>query len=101
MNDSFSLYILLALLGCLLAGILFAWLLYRKTEHLDKRLRYGLFVIRTVAVTVITALLFFPLVRSVSYNLEKPVIVIGQDNSLSVGAIEPNGFNRQQYEKDM
>ena len=101
MNDSFSLYILLALLGCLLAGILFAWLLYRKTEHLDKRLRYGLFVIRTVAVTVITALLFFPLVRSVSYNLEKPVIVIGQDNSLSVGAIEPNGFNKQQYEKDM
>jgi hypothetical protein len=101
MNDSFSLYILLALLGCLLAGVLFAWLLYRKTEHLDKRLRYGLFALRTIVVTTITSLLFFPLVRSISYDLEKPVIVIGQDNSLSVGAIEPKDFNKQQYEKDM
>lgn len=101
MNDSFSLYTLLALLGCLLAGVLFAWLLYRKTEHLDKRLRYGLFALRTIVVTAITSLLFFPLVRSISYDLEKPVIVIGQDNSLSVGAIEPKDFNKQQYEKDM
>jgi len=101
MNDSFSLYTLLALLGCLLAGGLFAWLLYRKTEHLDKRLRYGLFAIRTIVVTAIASLLFFPLVRTISYDLEKPVIVIGQDNSLSVGAIEPKGFNKQQYEKDM
>ena len=101
MNDSFSLYTLLALLGCLLAGVLFAWLLYRKTEHLDKRLRYGLFAIRTIVVMAIASLLFFPLVRSISYDLEKPVIVIGQDNSLSVGSIEPKGFNKQQYEKDM
>ncbi|WP_214228702.1 hypothetical protein [Pedobacter sp. B4-66] len=101
MNDSFSLYTLLALLGCLLAGVLFAWLLYRKTEHLDKRLRYGLFAIRTIVVTVISSLLFLPLVRSISYDLEKPVIIIGQDNSLSVGVIESNGFNKQQYEKDM
>ncbi|NRF39917.1 hypothetical protein [Pedobacter foliorum] len=101
MNDSFSLYTLLALLGCLLAGALFAWLLYRKTEHLDKRLRYGLFAIRTIVVTIIASLLFFPLVRSISYDLEKPVIIIGQDNSLSVGAIEPKGFNKQQYEKEM
>lgn len=101
MNDSFSLLTLLALLGCLLAGVLFAWLLYRKTEHLDKRLRYGLFAIRAVVVTAIAALLFFPLVRSISYDLEKPVIVIGQDNSLSVGSIEPKDFNKQQYEKDM
>jgi len=101
MNDSFSLYTLLALLGCLLTGILFAWLLYRKTEHLDKRLRYGLFVIRTTVVSVIAALLFLPLIRSVSYNLEKPVIIVGQDNSLSVGAIEPNGFKKDQYERDM
>ncbi|ATP58885.1 hypothetical protein CPT03_21645 [Pedobacter ginsengisoli] len=101
MNDSFSLYTLLALLGCLLTGILFAWLLYRKTEHLAKRLRYGLFVIRTTVVSVIAALLFLPLIRSVSYNLEKPVIIIGQDNSLSVGTIEPNGFKKDQYERDM
>lgn len=101
MSDSFNIYILTALLGCLLAGALFAWLLYRNTAHLDKRLRYGLFAARAVVVALIAFLLFSPLIRSISYQLEKPVIVIGQDNSLSAGNIFPAGFNMEQYEKDL
>ncbi len=101
MNDSFTIYTLLVLSGCLLTGLLFAWLLYRRTEHLDKRLRYGLAAARVVVVAGIGFLLFFPLVRRVSYNLEKPIIVIGQDNSLSVGGIKPLGFNEKQYQEDL
>lgn len=101
MTGSFSIYTLLVLFSCLVAGILFAWFLYGKTTHLDKRLRYALAVARTAVVTIIGFLLFFPLIRSVSYNPEKPVIVIGQDNSLSVGNIEPAGFNKQKYEQEM
>jgi hypothetical protein len=101
MNDSFTIYTLLVLSGCLLAGLLFAWLLYRGTGHLDKRLRFGLAAARTIVVTGIGFLLFFPLVRRVSYNLEKPIIVIGQDNSLSVGGIKPAGFNEKQYQEDL
>lgn len=101
MSDSFNIFTLPALLGCLLAGVLFAWILYRHTEHLNKRLRYGLFAARTVVVAVIVFLLFSPLIRSISYQLEKPVIVIGQDNSLSAGNIFPAGFDKQQYENDL
>ncbi|RZK80562.1 MAG: hypothetical protein EOO85_00400 [Pedobacter sp.] len=101
MSNSFNIYILPALLGCLLAGLLFAWLLYRNTGHLDKRLRYGMFSARTVVVGLIVFLLFSPLIRSVSYQLEKPVIVIGQDNSLSTGNIFPAEFKKKQYENDL
>lgn len=101
MNDSFTIYTLLVLLGCLMTGLFFAWLLYRGTEHLDKNLRYGLAATRAIAIAGIGFLLFFPLVRRISYNLQKPIIVIGQDNSLSVGSIKPSGFNEKQYQKDL
>lgn len=101
MGTAFSIYTLLALFGCLLTGIFFSWILYRGTGHLDQKLRYGLAVLRAIVITGIGFLLFFPLVRSVSYNLEKPIIVIGQDNSLSVGHIKPAGFDEQQYQKDL
>lgn len=101
MSDSFNFYIFLSLFVCLLIGVLFAWLLYGKTKDLDKRLRYGLAAARTIVVTAIGFLLFFPLIRSVSYNPEKPIIVIGQDNSLSVGNITSTGFNKPLYEEQM
>jgi len=101
MSTSFTIYTLLVLFGCLLTGIFFSWVLYRGTGHLDKKLRYGLAALRAVVVAGIGFLLFFPLVRSVTYNLEKPVIVIGQDNSLSVRNTRPAGFDEQQYQKDL
>lgn len=101
MSDTINFFTILTLVGCLLAGIACAWLLYRGTAHLEKRLRYLLALARVLIVTVISGLLFFPLVRSISYKLERPVIVIGQDNSLSVRQIEPANFNRLQYEKDL
>jgi len=101
MSDSFTVYTALSLVACFGVALLLAWLLYRKTEHLDRRLRYALFAIRTIALGLIGCLLAFPLIRSVSYDLEKPIILIAQDNSISVGNIEPAGFNRQQYEKKL
>lgn len=100
MNDSFSIYTFLAFLGCLAVGVLFAWLLYHQTRHLESRLRYCLAAVRAIIVTGIGFLLFSPLVRKVSYTLEKPIVVIGQDNSLSVGSIKPLGFNERQYQQD-
>jgi len=101
MSDSLTLYTVLALFGCLLVGLSLAWLLYRNTEHLNKNTRYALAAARAVIITTIAFLLFFPLLRTVSYELEKPIIVIGQDNSLSVGAITPAGFDQAAYERDL
>lgn len=101
MSDSFDGYTILLLLTCLLVGLLFAWFLYGKTPHLDKRLRYALAAARTIAIALIGFLLFAPLSRSITYKPEKPIIIIGQDNSLSVGNIKPAGFNQQKYEQQM
>jgi hypothetical protein len=101
MSDSLTLYTVLALFGCLLAGLSLAWLLYKNTEHLNKNTRYALSAARALIITTIAFLLFFPLLRTVSYELEKPIIVIGQDNSLSIGAIKPAGFDQAVFQKDL
>lgn len=101
MGDFFNLYTLLSLFGCLFTGVLFAWLLYRRQEHLEQRLRYLLAIARAIIITLITSLLFFPLIRSITYDLQKPVIVIGQDNSLSVHNVKGANFDQQQYQKDL
>ncbi|HEX8608826.1 MAG TPA: hypothetical protein VF679_09320, partial [Pedobacter sp.] len=101
MSDSVTVYTVLALFGCLLAGLFFAWLLYENTEHLNKNIRYALAAARVLIITTIAFLLFFPLLRSISYELEKPIIIIGQDNSISIGAIKPAGFDETRYQTDL
>jgi len=101
MGNSFNMYSFFALLGCLAGGLLFAWLLYGKTAGLGRWLRIGLAVIRTITVTLLLWLLFAPLVNLVSYTLEKPIVVIAQDNSQSAGTFNPPGFNSRKYEQDL
>jgi hypothetical protein len=69
---------------CLLLGVLYAWLFYRQPVSLGKTARYGLFAARALAVFILSFLLIAPLVRSVAYNSQKPLILIAQDNSESI-----------------
>jgi hypothetical protein len=80
--------------ACLAAGITYAWLLYRKPVNLAKPYRYMLFGFRSIAVFLIAFLLLSPLLRSVSYNPQKPLILVLQDNSQSVQSFQsPSGEN--------
>ena len=101
MNSFFAGTSILYFLGCLALGILYAWLLYRGNKNLDKKLQYALTAARIFAVTAIAWLLFAPLIKTLNYTLDKPVIIIGQDNSLSVGQIGPAGFNQKLYEQNL
>ncbi|MFC4211386.1 hypothetical protein ACFOWA_09350 [Pedobacter lithocola] len=92
---------ILYFLGCLTLGVLYSWLLYRGSKNLDKKLRYGLTAIRIIAVTTIAWLLFAPLIKTLNYTLDKPVIIIGQDNSLSVGQIKSTSFNQKLYKQNL
>src|SRR5271154_2556497 len=78
---------------CLLLGLLYAWLMYRQPVNLGKRIRYGLFLFRTLTVFILSFLLIAPLVRSVAYNPQKPLVLIAQDNSESINTFKPAGFN--------
>jgi hypothetical protein len=101
MNVFFSGSSILSFLGCLALGALYAWLLYRGNNNLDKKLQYGLTALRIVVVTTIAWLIFAPLIKTLNYTLDKPVIIIGQDNSLSVGQVKAVGFDQKRYEQNL
>ena len=71
-------------LACLLLGILYGWLMYRKPVNLVNQFRYILFAVRALAVSMLSFLLLAPLVKSVSYQSQKPLILVLQDNSESI-----------------
>jgi hypothetical protein len=76
---------------CLLLGLLYGWLMYRQPVNLGKTARYALFAVRAVAVFILSFLLIAPLIRSVAYNPQKPLILIAQDNSESIKLFNKEG----------
>ncbi len=75
------------LLFCVAAGVLAAVLLYRRdTTFSDQSplLRYIMAFLRGLVVTVLCSLLLSPLLKLMESRAEPPVIVIAQDQSLSV-----------------
>jgi hypothetical protein len=82
---------------CLLLGILYAWLLYRNPVNLSQRKRWLLAVLRTIAVFLIAFLLIAPLIKTVTYQPQKPLILIAQDNSSSVKTFKPQNLNLNQF----
>lgn len=85
------------LLPCLLTGVLYAWLMYRKPVNLGESYRILLAIVRGLAVTVITLLLLNPLVKTVRYEPQKPLVLIAEDNSASIKTFEPKGFDLHQF----
>ncbi|WP_374951634.1 hypothetical protein [Mucilaginibacter sp.] len=77
--------------ACLLLGLLYAWLMYRQPVQLAKRPRYILFSFRAAVVSILALLLMSPLIRTVSYQPQKPVILIAQDNSESIKLFSKSG----------
>jgi len=101
MDSFFAGTSILYFLGCFALGILYAWLLYRRNNNLDKKLQYSLAALRIIVITAVAWLLFAPLIKTLNYTLNKPVIIIGQDNSLSVGQVKAAGFNQKLYERNL
>lgn len=101
MASLFSFYTLFIFIGCLLLGAAYAWVLYASNKNLDKKTRNILAVVRTLAVATLAFLLFAPLVRRITHTPEKPIIIIANDNSISVKAIQPAGFDAKKYQQDL
>lgn len=101
MSNFFTMSTILTFLACLVLGGLYAYLLYATNKNLTKKLRNLLAAVRLVTITIIAWLLFAPLVRRVNYTLEKPIIVLAHDNSISVANVTPAGFDKQRYQNDL
>lgn len=101
MTSFFSVYTLLIGLGCLLVGVAYSWLMYRSSKHLAPKLRYSLALMRSVVVALLVFLMFAPLVKIIRYQYEKPIVIIAQDNSLSIKAFASKYFSLSNYLKDL
>lgn len=101
MNIS-SEYSLWLILPCILLGLLYAGILYwknRRDEFSDK-LRWFLFSIRFLSITLIAFLLLGPLIHSEQYTDMKPSVVVAVDGSSSVGKVLSQE-QRQQLTDDL
>jgi hypothetical protein len=86
---------------CIILGVLYAWLLYRQPVNLGKTFRIVLAMLRAVVVFAIAMLLVSPLVKSVKYDPQKPLVLIAQDNSSSINTFKPAGFSTSQFINDL
>jgi hypothetical protein len=101
MGNFFTASSILTFFACLVLGCLYAYILYAKNKNLTKNLSYQLAALRLIFVTIISWLLFAPLIKRITYTPEKPIIILAQDNSISVANIEPAGFNEKRYQDDL
>jgi hypothetical protein len=87
------------ILLCLLAGGMYAALLYlrdRKHDGIPKTVLYVLSSLRFLSVTILAFLLLSPLLKTIFREVEKPVIVIATDHSESIVSGKDSAYYQTQ-----
>ncbi len=89
---------------CLLLGGGYAFALYYKDhslEQLHKWLRVSLFAFRFVLISLLAFLLLSPMIKTVFREVEKPIVIIAQDNSKSIMMTKDSSYYRKEYSEKM
>jgi hypothetical protein len=89
---------------CMAAGAGYAFVLYRREKRLEETpqwIRIGMPLLRFLAVTLISFFLLSPLIKSSSRNVEKPLLIFAQDNSVSVIANSDSAYYKGSYRKSI
>lgn len=80
------------ILLCLLAGAVYAFVLYQKNSPWSKKTNYLLAGLRFLLVSIMTFLLLGPFIKQINNTFEKPAYVFAIDNSLSISAVNDSIF---------
>ena len=89
---------------CLLAGIVYAGALYfrdRFNRTYGTPLATGLGILRFVCVTLISLFLLKPLIKTIERTVEKPIIVIAQDNTQSLVVGSDSSYYNNEYKNQL
>ena len=83
----------------LVAGIAYAFILYRKNRIEEMPLWQHIVsaIARALVVFFIALLLFKPMVRSISSTVEKPIVILAHDNSISIADNKDSLFYRHEW----
>src|SRR4051812_16086809 len=85
---------------CLCLGGLYAFLLYRKDKlfaDVSVWIKRTMAILRFVMITLLSFLLLSPLIKIVLKEVEKPIIIVAQDNSESILIGKDAGFYKTEY----
>lgn len=85
---------------CLLAGVIYAGALYfrdRFNRNYGSALATILGVMRFACVSLLSLFLLKPLIKTIERTLEKPIVVIAQDNSASVAVGADSTYYKKEY----
>lgn len=89
---------------CLAAGFLYAWLLYRRDgllKEIPVWLGRTLITCRFLVVSALAFLLLGPMIRHVTREVEKPIVVVALDESQSILNGSDSLKRREQIRNDM
>lgn len=89
---------------CLLAGVIYAAILYyrdRKHDGISKRVLYFLSFLRFASISILAFLLLSPLLKTIFREVEKPVIVIATDHSESIISGNDSLFYKNEFPKQL
>ncbi|HEV7232071.1 MAG TPA: hypothetical protein VGO45_12115, partial [Bacteroidia bacterium] len=89
---------------CLAAGLAYAFFLYYREKRFSDTpgwLKWTMTALRFVSVSAIAFLLLNPLLKTIFREVEKPVIVIAQDNSRSIVIGKDSSYMRGEYKKQL
>jgi len=86
---------------CFLLGALYSGILYfkNKKEEFPNVLLWIMAVLRFLSISLISFLLLSPLIKTITRNVEKPVIIIAQDNSNSIAIGKDSLYYKNEYVK--
>jgi hypothetical protein len=89
---------------CILLGAAYSALLYFKAKSIEESGKFTkplLAATRFAAVTILSFLLLGPLLKTINRHIEKPVIILAQDNSESVAIGKDSSFYKTQYRQNL
>ncbi|KAB2915406.1 MAG: hypothetical protein F9K23_11200 [Bacteroidetes bacterium] len=95
------------IIPCLLGAAGAAWLLYTRNPFGDDEVKrrsplyISLIAIRFLSVFLLCFLLLAPFIKSSTKKIQKPVIVLAQDNSQSITANKDSAFYKNEYPKKL
>lgn len=93
-------YSVILSIGCIGIGAIYAAVLYGREkllEEVSRTTKWIMAVLRFLAVSLLALFLLGPLLKSETREVEKPVIVLAQDNSSSLLIGKDSAFYRTEY----
>ena len=87
------------ILTALAIGLVYASLLYLFSKKYSKSLTVLLFALRTIVVATVVMLFVNPYIKQKTYKIEKPIVILAQDNSESIVLTKDSVFYKTKYPK--